>query len=110
MWKCDFFQKANCHARLHTTNHKIVKRVNVHTHQPDFGRCEAAVILAVAKTRAKESEDAAQEIANEAYTNLSPDVIGKLPKLDSIKRAVRKIRNKKQTPVTNDIFTSHFLA
>ena len=51
IWKCDQFYTRKCHARVHTNNESIIKRLGEHNHAGDIARVEAAKVINVTKEK-----------------------------------------------------------
>ena len=89
-WRCE--QRGECKARIHTEGMDIVKRINDHLHTSDNAGVSCCEVNIGVKRRAQESQDSAHHIASESVQTVSDSTIVKLPKLDSLKRTIRRER------------------
>ena len=59
IWKCDKARSLKCHARLHTMNDEIIKRIRDHNHAGDAANVAAAKVINETKDQAANSQDGA---------------------------------------------------
>ena len=53
IWKCDQLYTRKCHARVHTNNESIIKRLGEHNDAGDIARVEAASVEVINVTKEK---------------------------------------------------------
>ena len=70
-WKCDKFALMKCHARIHTEEDRIVKRVGDLNHAADAASVEAAKIIWDARERAMTSQDSCHQIVAQSSAGIS---------------------------------------
>ena len=90
-WQCE--RRKECTARLHTEGMRIVKRINEHLHG-DMGKVTCLVTKAGLKRKAEQTQDTSQLIVAESGQNITEATATKLPKLDTLKRTIQRLRAK----------------
>ena len=76
----------------HTQGTEIVKRTNKHLHAPDEQAVSCYETKIGIKRKARESQDTSHQIVGESVVTVSEGTAAKLPKLDSLKRAIQRQR------------------
>ncbi|MGL6146086.1 MAG: hypothetical protein ACRC0D_06330, partial [Macrococcoides caseolyticum] len=96
-WRCEL--KNECKARLHTSaeNDMVIKKVNQHSHGSDAAKVDASVILTNIKRKATETTDIPSMLLNNALQGTSEPVQAKLPKKDSVRKMIQRIRTQTQS-------------
>ena len=89
-WQCE--KKGECKARLHTKGMIIVKRTNEHLHGPDMIAVSCLETKTGIKRKAQETQDTTHHIIGEHLMTVTQGSATKLPKIDSIKRTIRRQR------------------
>ena len=89
-WQCE--KKGECKARLHTKGMTIVKRSNEHFHGPDVQLISCLETKAGLKRKAQETQDTTHHIIGQGVMVLTEGAAAKLPKLESLKRTIRRQR------------------
>ena len=93
-WECtERRKKSSCKARLKLLNNQIIDRVNTHTHAPSGTRTEMQKVRTAIKRRAETTLDAPHRIISDGLAQASEAVVVNMPRLDNVKRAVRRYRN-----------------
>ena len=96
-WQCE--RKGVCKARLHTKGSEIGKRTGEHLHGLDTLGVNCLEIKAGIKRKARDTHDSTHHIiGNELETTNGPTAV-KLPKIESMKRAIR--RERRETDLSN---------
>ena len=85
-WQCE--KRDSCKARIHTKGTVIIKRTNKHLHDADMTRVHNLKVKVGIKRRARESNDPVHHIVGDELE----DTVIKLPKIDSLKRMIRRER------------------
>ena len=85
-WQCE--KRESCKARLHTKGTQIIKRTNEHLHDSDIRHVRSMKV----KRRARESIDHVHHIVGEELESATVETTIKLPKVDSLKRTIRRVR------------------
>ncbi|KAK9747447.1 FLYWCH zinc finger domain [Popillia japonica] len=96
-WRCEHFQKFKCSARVTTVGDKIVKVGKDHNHVGDAAQVEAAKIYDSIRTSAKTTNDTPQNIISEVTLGCSQAAAPKLPRIDTMKRSIRRIRQQQMS-------------
>ena len=91
-WECEQRKRGTCKARLKILNGQIIDRVNDHTHAPNQTKVEVVKARNVMKRRAETSVDAPQRIISEGLAQVSPAVAVNLPRIENIRRTIRRYR------------------
>ena len=81
-----------CKARLHTQGMIIVKRTNEHLHGPDMVAVCCLETKSGIKRKAQQTQDSTHHIVGENLTTVTQNAAIKLPKIDSLKRTIRRQR------------------
>ena len=91
-WQCE--KKGFCKARLHTRGEAVVKRTGEHLHDSDALGVICLEVKAGVKRRARDTTDTTQQILSDVLLvrSTSDAIATKLPKLDSLKRTIRRER------------------
>ena len=92
IWKCDQFYTRKCHARVHTNDESIIKRLGEHNHAGDIARVEAAKVINETKEKAITTQETTHCIATQAYVGVSQAVAGQLPTPQYLKRNIQNAR------------------
>ena len=95
-WQCE--KKGECKARIHTRNMNIIKRTNEHTHGPDQQLITCLETKVGIKRKAQETQDSTHCIIGEHLISVCEGTAAKLPKIESLKRTIRR-----QRQVTNSV-------
>ncbi|KAK0416872.1 hypothetical protein QR680_012730 [Steinernema hermaphroditum] len=91
-WRCEGFQKPKfCRGRAESVGGNVIEK-QAHNHEPSPQKCEAAEISA----RIKEAAATSTETAREVVTACLTGEIVKIPKITSLQRGVKRLRNKHQ--------------
>lgn len=93
IWKCDQFYQMKCHARVHTSEDCILKRLGEHNHAGNIARVEASKVINQIKEKAITCQESTHAIATEAYVGISSAVSGVLPPPVLLKKVIRNARN-----------------
>lgn len=96
-WRCEQFQKLKCPARVTTVGDEIVKVGKDHNHVGDAAQVEAAKIYDSIRTSAKTTNDTPQNIISEVTLGCSQAAAPKLPRIDTMKRSIRRIRQQQMS-------------
>ena len=92
-WECTERRKmSSCKARVKLLNNQIIDRVNTHTHAPSGTRVEMQKVRTAIKRRAETTLDAPHRIISDGLAQASQAVAVNMPRLDNVKRAVRRYR------------------
>ena len=91
-WKCDKYPKTKCRARIITSNGQIVKSFTNHNHVADAAETGAKEIMSKIRHLAKTTQDAPQSVLSGVLEGCDRAVAPKLPKMQSMKRTIRYIR------------------
>eukprot|EP00800_Vazella_pourtalesii_P004973 TRINITY_DN15743_c0_g1_i1.p1 TRINITY_DN15743_c0_g1~~TRINITY_DN15743_c0_g1_i1.p1 ORF type:complete len:148 (-),score=7.23 TRINITY_DN15743_c0_g1_i1:165-608(-) len=83
-----------CKARLHTNGNEIVKRTGGHLHDPDILGVKCLELKARVKPLARNTHDGTHQIMGEELEESCEATVAKLPKLESIKRTIRRERDR----------------
>ena len=89
-WKCD--RRSTCKARIHILGGRVTKRVNTHTHPGDAAKVEVLNAMTILRNRATNTQDQTARVVAVATDNLTQAAQGALPRLDHMKRTVRRKR------------------
>ncbi|XP_018494478.1 uncharacterized protein LOC108864062 [Galendromus occidentalis] len=91
-WRCEF--KDKCRARLHTAvgTDEVVKVVGEHSDPADAAYVEVAAGNSELKRRALSTQEAPSQLLNNLAASLTVAGRGCLPKHDSIKRRINRMR------------------
>ncbi|XP_068234292.1 uncharacterized protein [Palaemon carinicauda] len=93
IWKCDQSYTKKCHARVHTNNESIIKRLGEHNHAGDIARVGTAKVINITKEKAIKTQETTHCIATQAYVGVSQAVAGQLPISQYLKRNLQNARN-----------------
>ncbi|XP_063994399.1 uncharacterized protein LOC135171755 [Diachasmimorpha longicaudata] len=93
-WRCEF--KNDCKARIHTSaaTNEVVKEINEHTHGNDIAFVQATKVKEAMKRRAADTPETPAQIINNSLTGCPSSVKAKLPKKDSLRKIIERVRNK----------------
>ena len=112
-WVCE--KRGTCKVRL-TTNHQIViKPCNIadihssHSHGPDPTILQIVKSITNMKNRATSSEDRTRSIFARGIETMSNSAISALPKIDSVKRTIRRIKSSTIENVSNSTIASEII-
>lgn len=96
-WRCEM--KNECKARIHTSanTNQVIKEVNQHSHGSDAAKINVAKIMTRIKRRATETTEIPSMLLNIALQDTSTSVLAKMPKKDSIRKTIQRIRNETQS-------------
>ncbi len=92
-WECTERRKMVCKAKLKIQNDAIIDRVNDHTHAPNQTKVAVAEVRATMKRRAETTLDAPHRIISEGLAHASAAVAVNIPRMENIRRAVRRYRD-----------------
>ena len=93
IWKCNQFYTRKCHARVHTNNESIIKRLGEHNHAEDIARVEAAKAINITKEKVITTQETTHCIITQAYIGVFQAVAGQLPTPQNLKRNIQNARN-----------------
>ena len=96
-WKCDKYHKTKCRARIITSNDQIVKSSTDHNHVLDVAETAAKEIVTKVRHLAKTTQDASQIVLSTVLEDCDQAVAPRLPKVQSMKRTIRNIRQQTLT-------------
>ena len=91
-WKCDKYHKTKCRARIITSNDQIVKSSTDHNHVLDAAETAAKEIVTKIRHLAKTTQDASQTVLSSVLEDCGQAVAPRLPKVQSMKRTIRTVR------------------
>ena len=91
-WECVQRRKKACKDHVKIQNDTIIDRVNDHTHAPDQTKVEVAEVRATMKRRAETTLDAPHRIISEGLAHAPPAVAVNIPRIENIRRTVRRYR------------------
>lgn len=91
-WKCDQSRNAKCKARVITVGADIQGQSGVHHHTADAARVEATKVMNNVFRTARETQESTHYVVSNAIAGLSEAAASTLPKVDSIKRKIRLVR------------------
>ena len=96
IWKRDQFYKTKRHARVHTSEVRIVKRLGEYTcsHAGNIARVETAKITNSVKEKAISTQETAHRITNQAYIGISQAVLDQLPTPQLLKRTYEMLKKR----------------
>ena len=93
IWKCDQAYKSRCHARLHTFEDEIIKRIGIHNHATSSARVQVSKVINEATNKAVETLEQFQCITTDALCGLPQPVIGQIPQIGRVDRRILKVIN-----------------
>ena len=92
-------EKSQCHAFIKIDeNDDFVEQVNEHTHAPSRTEAEVTKIKVSLKGRAQTTTDNSQQILSRELKNVSQDVAANLPRMETMRRNIRKAREDADQP------------
>lgn len=91
-WKREKCFSFKLHARIHTVEEIAVKRIGEHDYTTDAGAVSASKAVNEIKHRPANRQDSAHHIIAEATAGWENATAAKLPRVSTIKRTVRRIR------------------
>lgn len=94
-WRCSEF-KNKCKARVHTIAGSIVLNLAEHNHAANAAKVHAKHIMTEIKTQALQSVESPHKIVSEVLSHVPLEVVANVPKLDNLKRNVRRQRQSKE--------------
>lgn len=97
-WKCEFFRRFKCKARVHTDNENIVKEVNEHNHSRDVVNIDVKRVIEEVKREARDTSDTPSQIIKKISLNVSDEVAGQLPSVTLLKKAINRVRKPTDLP------------
>jgi hypothetical protein len=100
-WKCDQCFNIKCRARVHTANDSVVKTLNSHNHAAHAARIDADRIVNNVKETAISTQDSGHLIVSSAVAGVQPAVAGQLPTVSTLKRTIRRSRQKATRALPN---------
>lgn len=89
-WRCD--KRHACKARVHVREGIVVRRINQHTHPGSAANVEVMGAMTALRDRAANTQDQTARVVSFATDNLSQAAHGALPKIDNMKRTIRRQR------------------
>jgi hypothetical protein len=92
IWKCASYHIARCPGRAHTENGSVVK-FKCHNHVPDAAEVQKKKLVNTMKKQAIVSHESSQRVVCALAENASTAVSGQLPKLNSLKRTIQRVRH-----------------
>ena len=99
-WVCE--KRGTCKARLHTRNDQVVKPTDPseipseHSHSSDVNRVDMLKGYSNLKNIARNSNSSTRTLLANSVEGMNAECINKLPKLDSVKRVIRKYKRKEE--------------
>ena len=87
-WQCE--KRDSCKARIHTKGSVIIKRTNEHLHDAEMTHIRNLEVKVGIKRRARESNDPVHHIVGDELQDAATETVVKLPKIDSLKRTIRR--------------------
>jgi hypothetical protein len=106
-WKCDQCFNIKCRARVHTANDGVVKELNIHNHAANAARIDADRIVNNVKETATSTQDSGHLIVSSAVAGVSSAVAGQLPSVITLKRTIRRSRQKATRALPNPTLLQH---
>lgn len=97
-WECEQRRRKTCKAKVRLQNDQIIHRFNDHTHAPNQTKVDVAKIRADMKRTAVTSADTPQRILSTGLANANPAVAVNLPKMDNMRRTIRRYREGQGLP------------
>lgn len=91
-WKCEYFKKKNCNARVHTANDAVVHTLNKHNHQPELAKVLADSTVNTLKRKAADTHNSPLEIIAEVSRDVHISVAAKLPSVNQLKKTINRVR------------------
>ena len=88
--QCD--QVGRCNARLYIIHGAVIKKVNVHSHNPCAASVDAAKTITKIKMRAATTMENPSVIINEVLGNTAQGTQGAMPRPCAIKKIIRRKR------------------
>lgn len=86
---------SGCKARVHLRGeNKVRGPIPEHSHPPDHGKVGAAIAMGDMKVRARETTEPSSRVVQAAKRQLPDEAVPHLPRDESMKRAVKRIRGK----------------
>ena len=89
-WQCE--KRGICKARIHTNGNVIIKRTNIHLHLPNEEEIDCITTKSGLKRKARDTHDSTHGILGDVLETVNEGTTIKLPKLDSLKRTIRRER------------------
>jgi len=80
---------------------------STHTHDPDWGSCKAAETVVAIKRAAETSRASTSAIIQSKVARVSSETALKLPKIDSLKKAVRRVKRQHLPPEPKSLADLH---
>ena len=100
-WRCE--RKNSCKGRIHTKDGEVINEINQHGHGSSAASVEAAHVKCAIKHRATETLENTSTVINQCLTEVSQAAHGVLPRMDSLKKTVRRTRNEAQQAPCNPV-------
>lgn len=107
-WRCDF-RAVKCPGRLIVDEEDIVVRSTNHTHDSDWGRCKAKETAAAIKRSAETSRASTSSIVSSKISRLSDETKMRLPKMDTLRKTVKRVKRQHLPPEPKSLSDLHDL-
>lgn len=95
-WRC--VQRGKCRGRVMIDEDDQVLSSADHSHDPDWGTCRATETVVAIKRAAETSRAPTEAIIQSKVARLSSETAMKLPKVDSLKKTVRRVKRQNLPP------------
>ncbi|KAK0416638.1 hypothetical protein QR680_012601 [Steinernema hermaphroditum] len=97
-WRCERFPKPNfCRGRAESVKGNVIE-TQEHNHQPCPQKCEAAKIASRIKETASTSTETVRAVVTACLTGASDEAIANMPKIASLQRCVKRVRDRRPAP------------
>jgi hypothetical protein len=93
IWKCVYFSKFKCRARIHTIGATVVKTIETHHHGSAPGEIAKIEVINELKRKAKNSTESGHVLVANQSLNISSAVAVELPSVSALKCTIRRSRN-----------------
>ncbi|KAK0416634.1 hypothetical protein QR680_012601 [Steinernema hermaphroditum] len=111
-WRCERFPKPNfCRGRAESVKGNVIE-TQEHNHQPCPQKCEAAKIASRIKETASTSTETVRAVVTACLTGASDEAIANMPKIASLQRCVKRVRDRRPAPEMEDLdldLLEHFI-
>lgn len=94
IWYCVQKRKHRCRAKVFTANNEVVRTKDEHNHTPDSAKIEVKNIISKINKAAETTSDHPQVIVASYTEGISESASVQLPAVRSLKRNIRKARNR----------------
>nr|CAI5821208.1 unnamed protein product [Callosobruchus analis] len=95
-WRCDYYYKIKCNARVTTLGNSVLKKNGSHNHTADAREVEKTKFYNKMRKDAINTQEAPHHVISTASSELSQATAAYLPKVSSLKRTIRNIRTKEE--------------